>query len=361
MGSDRASIALHENGKKHREMVQQQIEEKRRQQGQQEAQARMIQSSLQSMETAARNSLAEDLIRFVDVSTPILGGIPAPSYLNYSISSSTSTLPRPPVPYPISSTSATDARPPPSLTSNNHTKPANDGLAKKSQMKEWESRKRQREEERQKGKIKHEDDDDVDTDGNPTRKANRSVSPSSMHHRGRVVGSEEGYYTVPISTVTSSTGTIGSTAVSSSGNTGEPPITEQTYLEGVVFGELLEPDMPVEIWRGPALATTPEQRSSAMAAYWTKAIVIRRRRRQGHPPQQQPPDQTTNSNGHGKNEELGELLVDVAYLSSTDDTEETVEQFVPMTRIRIPLGGDDLLPESILEARLMAHLEDEVR
>ena len=64
MASDRQSILVHENGRKHREKVEEASKAKRRAQQQQEQQNSMIQKSLQQMETSARTTLVEqDLMR----------------------------------------------------------------------------------------------------------------------------------------------------------------------------------------------------------------------------------------------------------------------------------------------------------
>ena len=53
-------------------------------------------------------------------------------------------------------------------------------------------------------------------------------------------------------------------------------------------------------------------------------------------------------------------VVDVAYLKNPVDTDETLEKSVALSRIRILLGGDDRIPDTLEEARIMAMGGEEI-
>jgi len=61
-----------------------------------------------------------------------------------------------------------------------------------------------------------------------------------------------------------------------------------------------------------------------------------------------------------KDNELQRPTVNVSYLSSPHDTEETIEKKVPLDRIRILLGGDVKIPNIMEEARLLAMGGEEI-
>ena len=63
-----------------------------------------------------------------------------------------------------------------------------------------------------------------------------------------------------------------------------------------------------------------------------------------------------NNNNNNEEPEL-EMVVDVAFLQTPDDTDETLETSVPLDRIRIVLGANDkdgIIPDTLEEARILA-------
>jgi WW domain-binding protein 4 len=122
----------------------------------------------------------------------------------------------------------------------------------------------------------------------------------------------------------------------------------KTWLEGDVFGgQLVEEDMPVQLWTGPVLATSPEKRLPERDLHWRDALILAVRK------------QRRNTSGDatlGDESEVPTLVVDVAYLESPDAEQETVVKSVPLHRIRILLGNpkDERIPETLEEARIIA-------
>jgi hypothetical protein len=106
----------------------------------------------------------------------------------------------------------------------------------------------------------------------------------------------------------------------------------KTYLEGPIFGELLEEDMPIQIWTGSQLASPQERKLPERDLYWKNAIVAAVRQSKVH----------------------------VAYLAIPTDADETVEKNVPLDRIRIILGADEAIPDTLEEARIMAMGGEEI-
>ena len=109
MDSNRQSIMLHENGRKHKENVEKNLDKKRKEKLEQEKNLKFLQSSLQKMEQAANSHFNI---------TPTI--VPSGIYAQH----------RPPPPQPVSSAKAND----------------------KKEKKEWVARKKQRLEEKQKDK-----------------------------------------------------------------------------------------------------------------------------------------------------------------------------------------------------------------
>jgi hypothetical protein len=118
-----------------------------------------------------------------------------------------------------------------------------------------------------------------------------------------------------------------------------------TYLEGEVFFGLLEEDMPVQLWTGPSTSRI-EKREKMNAENWKNALILHVVNHQSE-----------STADHG---ELQRTVVHVSYLSSADDTEETIERKVSLDRIRIVLGGDEKIPDSLEEARLLAMGGEEI-
>jgi WW domain-binding protein 4 len=175
----------------------------------------------------------------------------------------------------------------------------------KNEKKEWESRKKQRENEKRKRSDSHSDDD------------NTNKQPKKI-----TIQPNEGYYTVP-----------------GSGGSGDDDIV---YLEGVVFGDILEEEMPIQLWTGARTANSAEKQLVERTMLWKDALVAALRRR-------------SSSKTHEDR-----MVVDVAYLACPDDADETLETSVSLNRIRIRLGADASIPETLEEARILAMGGEEI-
>lgn len=278
MGSDRQSILLHENGKKHKENAERAMVQKRQEHVRAEQQEKSLQASLQAIESAALASHANDLGLFAYQSTHLPPQPPIfmtqPTTVTTSQSISTAFLPAVP------------------------------GNYKKQEKQEWQSKRKQREEEKRKKREKDNGDDD-------NEEAQHNADDGRQHKKRRIA-ENEGHYTYE----------------------------GKTYLDGVVFGDMLEEEMPLEIWTGNLLASAAEKKLPERHGDWKNGIVaaIRTRKQQ----QQQSVDWEDR------------LVVDVAYLREPTDTEETLDRSVPLNRIRIVLGSDDMIPNTLEEARIMA-------
>ncbi|KAL3943950.1 MAG: hypothetical protein SGBAC_001984 [Bacillariaceae sp.] len=119
------------------------------------------------------------------------------------------------------------------------------------------------------------------------------------------------------------------------GNEGSYKLDDNTYLEGHTYSEILEEDMPIEIWTGP-IASLGEKRLIDRQAHWKKGIIT-----------------TVRKNAT-------KIKVHVAYLRSPESSEETTELNVAVDRIRVLLGSDDKIPDTLEEARLLAMGGEEI-
>lgn len=255
MGSDRQSIMLHENGKKHKENVEKSLDKKRSNKAKEEKDQNFLMASLQKMEQAAVQShLQQDSM----VSSAILGWAPA--------------VPSSSIPMPPRVTTGPNSMVPP--------RPTSSSSSSKQEKKEWQARKKKRQEE----------------------KNDKSSEETAPKPERRKIGPGEGHY-------------------ESNG---------KTYLEGPVFFEIIEEEMPVQIWTGPTLATAEEKRLIERDMYWKNALAVAVRKNKDN------------------------CKVHAAYLASPDDDEETLEKNVAVDRIRLLLGSDASIPDTIEEALLIA-------
>jgi WW domain-binding protein 4 len=244
MGSDRQSILLHENGKKHKDKLEASFQQRRQEKLEQEKAQKVLQSSLAQVERAAARAHALD-------PTFATASIPLPSQQ--------STIPA-------------ESRVPAASNA-------------KREKQEWESRKKERVKTKKKG-------DEDNTNEPPLKKAKRKLAP------------DEGHYTHG----------------------------DATYLEGQSFCEILEEDMPVQIWTGSSFADLGEKRLPEKEFQWRNGLILAVRKSSRDP--------------------CG-VVVDVAYLQSPADEEETLEKSVSPGRIRIILGADESIPDTLEEARLV--------
>jgi U1 zinc finger len=345
MASDRQSIMLHENGKKHKEQVEESLLNKRRQKGEQEQAAKLIQNSLAQMEHAAlqkEGGGASAPLRPAHVPSYYGGRRPPPPPPQHQHQHQQRypqhhhSMPPyvPPPPQPIADTSL------PVLLNNNFSmqqqqqpqptqmikqeqslpRPDNTMALSKQEKKAWESRKKLREEEKQrkrdKGENASDDDDDKDNpdDAASPRRKRIKLDPDQGHytHSGKLV-----------------------------------------YLEGSTFFEILEEDMPVQLWTGSLLANGTEKQLLERDMYWKDALIVAIRRRRSNT------STTTEPKPTGDSPTV--VTVHVAYLATPSDTEETLEKNVPVDRIRIVLGADPSIPETLEEARLLAMGGEEIQ
>ncbi|KAL7567923.1 hypothetical protein ACA910_019636 [Epithemia clementina (nom. ined.)] len=313
MGSDRQSILLHENGKKHKENLELSLQKKRQDRLDEEKKAQKIQQYLTTINSTALQSHVQDIGHFPlqagggALTTPVAPTLSAAIAPSQTITNSSSRA------------SASTA------TTGQDTTNKNQNHQQKRQLKQekadWESRKKNRLEERE----KDDGEDDESEDMSSTQRGGR---------QRRKIGENEGYYTL---------GNVHSAATSTAGEDGGSATKQQsidnnttTYLEGIVFGDLLEEDMPIQIWTGSNAASAEEQRSVRYHHLWMDGIVAAVRKR-------------NNNNNHDDR-----MVVDVAFLLKLNDNEETLEKSVPLRRIRIVLGSDEKIPTTLEEARIMA-------
>jgi len=251
MASDRQSILLHENGRKHIENQEKAMQKKRKEKKQEEAKQHALMASIQQMEKEAFLKNAQDYGFGSSHSMPFIDSSQSSFVTPHAISNQTTqSLP---VPQPhITKSADTDEK------------------------EQWRKKKQQRDK----------SNSEADEGDKPITSKRRKILP------------DEGHYAYG----------------------------GKTFLEGPVFGELLEEDMPVQIWTGPKLASLFEKRLPDRDMYWKNAIVAAVRQ-------------------HG---------VHISYLETPGDTDETIQKNVPLDRIRIILGADESIPDSLDEARIMA-------
>jgi WW domain-binding protein 4 len=90
--------------------------------------------------------------------------------------------------------------------------------------------------------------------------------------------------------------------------------------------------MPIQIWTGSTSANLDEKRLPEKEFHWRNGLVLAVRKSSKDP---------------------SGVVVDVAYLMLPTDEEETLEKSVSPARIRIILGADESIPDTLEEARLV--------
>ena len=278
MGSDKASILTHRNGKKHVDNTTLAQSKKSNATAAQEKQQLAMQASLKQMEVAAHANFQQDYCLFADGSTPVLAHLTTATFHNFptnGLQSSSQILP------PIHSSSDT------------HHQPVD-----KHERKEWDDRKKQRDLEK---RLNRKEQDNT----------NDNTSGPNLKRRKITIGKNDGHYSVEENVV---------------------------WLHGATFGEILEEDMPVQIWLGNAAASETEFKLPENQRYWKDGLIVAIRTRQL-------PDDYEDR-----------MVVDVAFLEKPDDLEEQLKKSLRLRHIRILLGNiaDDRIPTTLDEARVLA-------
>jgi hypothetical protein len=338
MGNDRQSIMLHENGKKHRENVERAMEERRTNKQREEKAQKFLSDSLKQMEQAALAGTGGNS-----------GVAQTSNYRPQSATSAQSSNNYNHYPYPPPHQSNYDNRPPsqgnknsidrsssfPQIPQslnpqghNNQILQSNHSISSQLQQEriDWQAKKIKREEiNNSKRKTREGEDSDKDEKHDETSNKRPKVT----------ILPGEGYYSY---NDTDENDVKREIDVRGKDNVLKQKTT--TYLEGDIFFGLLEEDMPVQIWTGSSSCRT-EKRQSKNVRNWKNALVV------------QVVNHRSETTGEG-NYELQRPLVHVSYLASQDDTEETIERKISLDRIRIILGADERIPDSLEEARLLA-------
>jgi WW domain-binding protein 4 len=281
LGGDRQSILLHENGKKHKDNLEKSFEKKRQDKLNQEKAQTLLQSSLAQVEAAAAKAHALDpTFAASEISLQYSqqqqsGGAAAPFLSSQDDATAAPFL-----------SSQDDATAAPSKV------PPNKDATDEKEKQAWESRKKKREASKKKHGVAEEQDE-----------------PAAKKRKRKQLAPDEGHYI--------------------HGDT--------TYLEGPSFAELLEEDMPIQIWTGSGFANMAEKKLPEKHHQWRNGLVLAVRK--------------------SSKDDSG-IVLDVAYLMQPTDEEETLEKSVSPARIRIVLGGDESIPDTLEEARLMVMGEE---
>jgi len=333
MGNDRQSIMLHENGKKHRENVERAMQERRKNKEQEEKAQKFLADSLKLMEQAAlagtggnsgavntsshtrpqSSTVAQSNQRYYNHPPPPpretnFNQIPPPR------NNTTSLLQQ--VPFPVHTQARNNQILPPKNSNNSQLQ---------QERIDWQAQKLKREEiNTNKRKSRGDDDDDDVEQGDTSNKRSKFV-----------IRPGEGYYSYEDNDENAGTSDVQ-----------EKKPTTTTFLEGNVFFGLLEEDMPIQLWIGSSCDRVEKQQSKN-ARNWKNALVVK----------------VTTHRHETNKEENGEVQRPTVHVSmlSQDAEDETIEKNVSLDRIRIILGGDEKIPDTLEEARLLAMGGEEIQ
>jgi len=348
MASDRTSIAVHENGRKHREAAEANLQKRRGDKLEEERKRKEMESSLAAIERAAGRKMEEDLKSgaFGSAAGPVggVGGYPTGgAFASAASAASAAARGASALPTGTCASSTAPAVPHHASTAAAAQKPAaGAGTEAKAELTSWNERKNKRKaaaDARYGGTI----------DGSSTARTNDAVDGIDKKQRTvRKLADDEGHYVLNTSDGTSS-----------------------TYLEGKVYAPILEEDVPIQIWTGETTASEMasverEMRRLDRQHLWKMGLVVRVRKREkggkdtGHGDGGKSGSVEESLNGGEKDatasppeaKDGGHIMVDVAYLRNPTDENETIEKAVEPYRIRLLLGSDEMIPSTIEEARL---------
>eukprot|EP00562_Extubocellulus_spinifer_P017159 CAMPEP_0178607068 /NCGR_PEP_ID=MMETSP0697-20121206/37418_1 /TAXON_ID=265572 /ORGANISM="Extubocellulus spinifer, Strain CCMP396" /LENGTH=517 /DNA_ID=CAMNT_0020245557 /DNA_START=132 /DNA_END=1685 /DNA_ORIENTATION=- len=329
MASDRTSIAVHENGRKHREAAEANLQKRRGDKLEEERKRKEMESSLAAIERAAGRKMEEDLKSgaFGSAAGPVggVGGYPTGGAFASAASAASAARGASALPTGTCASSTAPAVPHHASTAAAAQKPAaGAGTEAKAELTSWNERKNKRK---------------AAADAYGIDKKQRTV---------RKLADDEGHYVLNTSDGTSS-----------------------TYLEGKVYAPILEEDVPIQIWTGETTASEMasverEMRRLDRQHLWKMGLVVRVRKREkggkdtGHGDGGKSGSVEESLNGGEKDatasppeaKDGGQIMVDVAYLRNPTDENETIEKAVEPYRIRLLLGSDEMIPSTIEEARL---------
>ena len=314
MANDRISIATHENGRKHKEAVEKDLQSRRADKLEEERLRKDMEDSLRAIEAAACKKLEADLEggAFMGYSYMYAGGAPG------SAQATASAVPG----YQHSSLAQASAQP--EITTGAVQTKQSDITAKK-EMTSWNERKNKRKVVGGRGGEDSNEGDDADG----------AAAAATKRRKIRKLAADEGHYT--------------------HGKGDE----KRTYLEGKIYAPILEEEMPVQIWIGdcdmPTSTMDQEMRRDDRQHLWKMGLVTRVRKVQKKESAksgfiEEGAEARATSDGGGGDEE--EIRVDVAYLRNSNDEDETIEKAVRPHRLRLLLGCDEMIPGTIEEARL---------
>ena len=113
-------------------------------------------------------------------------------------------------------------------------------------------------------------------------------------------------------------------------NVGHYELDGQIFLEGKIYAQILEEGMPIQLWMGSPNVNDDEKRDLRNFNYWKTALLAKVMKDKGK----------------------DEISCHVSYLQQPDDDDETIESNVKPSRIRLVIGSDPSIPETLEEAHL---------
>jgi hypothetical protein len=320
MGSDRQSIRLHENGKKHKENVEFQLSQRRQTVLREEKEVKKVQGALQQMEQAAAAKMGIPYSISVHRPSSSTSTTSTTTNVSYVVGPTTVSTSNPKYPPAVDRSNLIPLKNP--LAENSTHKAVKMGISANVELNAWHERKMKREKDRTAKQLEEEEEEGT-LNGTAQTNSCRTALSSTITQGHLSEG--EGHYTV---------GT-------------------RTYLEGRYYASLFQPDMPIQIWTGGHSLHNPmvqhEMRQECNNTFWKCGLIVK---------VTQTGNRAIKQHGMAEVEQPSmSLAFDVAYLLHPDDEDETLEQKVDPTRLRLELSKANnthpRIPQSVEEARLM--------
>lgn len=306
MGGDKQSIRIHENGKKHRENLEEQLKQRRLDKTNKEKAAQKLNSTMKIVEQVAAEAYAKDVKSggaFCCASTenkiskepripfagalPTLGSTKSISFEKKSLAKRSDLI------------GLSKEVLPSQVNTSRKGKNCLSSAAK--EIDSWHLKKKNRVEKKRKA-VGLDENNCIEND-----------IKEIGHEDKKVLAENEGHYSVG----------------------------SMIFLEGSAYAPILEVDMPAQIWTGASLSEQVERemRSEHNTKLWKAGVIVK----------------IIKDDSHGSNDHNRKVIrhFDFAFLMNPDDDEETYERLVDSKRIRLVVGSGDGVPQSVQEARLL--------
>eukprot|EP00554_Chaetoceros_debilis_P010928 CAMPEP_0194108100 /NCGR_PEP_ID=MMETSP0150-20130528/7860_1 /TAXON_ID=122233 /ORGANISM="Chaetoceros debilis, Strain MM31A-1" /LENGTH=571 /DNA_ID=CAMNT_0038796711 /DNA_START=26 /DNA_END=1741 /DNA_ORIENTATION=+ len=348
MGSDRMSIAIHENGKKHKEAMEASVLARRKDKLKEESDKKSMEQTMRMIHEAADKRHRDD----------VMSG----TFTGSAVSASTSAAAVGNITTSIGMDSTRNIVNQQLHTNTGAGTGTGTDISSKGELKSWKDRKQKRSRSDPRSMTSGNTANDADDDDDETILAKKRKKQRLVLIQEKLI-SLNNYNNVGNDDHQQQQQR--QQHLKHPKNIDHYSVGENIYLQCPLYSSLLEVEMPVEIWTGSSTTTIQHRMGTVtgsinqsaagtgtasvdeIQSLWKMGIVMKVHRNDDDA-NQTTATVTTETidtiNSH--------IKCDVSYLKDINDNDETIERKVDGTRLRILLGCDDMIPSTVEEARV---------